>query len=92
MAHSAPLPNIMESVQGVHYPADASTLLKTAQENGAAPSMLRLIERLPDRQYRNVSEVNHALGEIEDMPDAGMKFWAHGASQELEDEAKAKKH
>lgn len=86
MAHSAPLPNIMEAVQGVHYPADATTLLQQAEMNGAARTTLKLLARLPEQSYRNVTEVNHALGQIEDGLPSDQKFWAHGASQELDDE------
>jgi hypothetical protein len=86
MAHSAPLPNIMEAVQGVHYPTDATSLLQQAEANGAAQTTLKLLSRLPEREYSNVSDVNHALGKIEDSLPSDQRFWASGVSQELEDE------
>lgn len=91
MAHIAPLPNILEAIAGTHFPADAQAISERAEINGAAKETLRLLHRLPDRMYRNSSDVNHALGEIEDMPDPEMIFGTVSGSQELEDEAQARK-
>ena len=83
MGYSMPLPNIMEAVQGVRYPADASSLLQKAESNGAARTTLKLLARLPDRQYRNVSEVNHALGEIEGHLPSDQNVWGHSNRPEF---------
>ncbi len=89
MSHNAPLPNIMEAIEGVGYPATAEAIAARAQNNHAPKDLLSLLQRLPHRIYRNPSEVNHALGEIETMRDGDKRFWAHGASQDLEDESGA---
>lgn len=58
--------NIQEALRGVHYPAKPEDILAHAKQNGAADDMITLLRQLPERPYKNKSDVNHTLGQIED--------------------------
>lgn len=58
--------NIQEALRNVDYPAKPEDILARAKENGAADDMIALLRQLPERPYKNKSDVNHSLGQIED--------------------------
>jgi|GEM_PF-4709472 len=89
MGRTASPLNIMESLEGLQYPADASQVLACAKDHKASPEILDLLRDLPqDRQFDNMSELNNVLGKVEEMPDKAMTYQTTSGSQELEDEAR----
>lgn len=58
--------NMHEVLRNVHYPAKPDDILARAKENGAADEMIALLRQLPERPYKNKSDLNHSLGQIED--------------------------
>ncbi|EIV91499.1 DUF2795 domain-containing protein [Frankia sp. QA3] len=48
-------------LKGVDYPADRSTIVKKAKENGADESLIRTLENLPDREYNGPNAISKEL-------------------------------
>ena len=49
-----------QALAGAVFPLTREQLTRIARENGASPTMLSLLESLPPRLYRSVSEVEAA--------------------------------
>lgn len=79
------IPNMQEALHSVRFPASVDDLVTHASGNGAAQTTIALLKRLPPQRYDNASEVNNALGKIEEKPQTE-ELWSTGGSQELEDE------
>ena len=51
-------------LHGIDYPADKEGLRRTARLNGAPDDVLRLIDRLPDREYDYPTDVQQEVGRV----------------------------
>jgi hypothetical protein len=58
--------NIQEVLKGVRFPTVPSDIRENARRNGAANEMMALLDKLPEKSYKNLSDINHSLGQIED--------------------------
>jgi hypothetical protein len=56
---------LQQYLHGIHYPANKSDLMKTAQGNKAPQDVMDLINKLPDQSYPSPADVNKAVGKIE---------------------------
>ena len=54
---------IARSLKGIDLPAGKQDVVDHARRNGAEQSVLKLLEKLPDRQYRTMAEVEKGVGE-----------------------------
>jgi hypothetical protein len=52
-------------LEGVPLPAAKQQLIDYARSQPADPGLLRLLERLPDRDYRSLDEVGEALHPVQ---------------------------
>lgn len=59
---------IAKILTGAHFPANKDELIKHAESNKrkieAAEEVIQVIKELPDRRYKNMADVEKALGEI----------------------------
>jgi len=46
---------------GIDYPASKQTIIETAEDSGAGDDVLEALERLPERNYDDPTEVSSAL-------------------------------
>jgi hypothetical protein len=46
---------------GVDYPASKQTIIEAAEDSGAGDDVLEALERLPERDYDDSTEVSSAL-------------------------------
>ncbi|HNY64014.1 MAG TPA: DUF2795 domain-containing protein [Deltaproteobacteria bacterium] len=56
---------IQESLKGIHYPANKSDLLKTAQGNNASQDVMDILNKLPDQSYPSPVDVNKAVSRVD---------------------------
>ncbi len=54
---------LAKALSGIDLPARPSGLYKQARKNDAAASLLELVEKMPDRDYRNLAEVERGFSE-----------------------------
>lgn len=53
---------IAHSMKGVDFPTDRKHLIEIAKSHKADETVMKDLDRLPERQYKNVADVMHALG------------------------------
>jgi hypothetical protein len=46
---------------GIDYPASKQTIIETAEDSGAGDDVLEALERLPERDYDDPTEVSSQL-------------------------------
>jgi hypothetical protein len=46
---------------GIDYPASKQTIIETAEDSGAGDDVLEALERLPERDYDDPTEVSSEL-------------------------------
>ena len=51
-------------LRGIDYPADKEKLRETAESNDAPENVIRLIERLPDREYDYPTDVQMEVSNV----------------------------
>jgi Protein of unknown function (DUF2795) len=51
-------------LEGVNYPARKGQLVKQAQREGANPNVRSTLERLPDKQFEDPTDVSEAIGRM----------------------------
>jgi hypothetical protein len=59
---SASPANITQNLKGLHYPANKQSILQQAKQNGAAQSVLDVINKMPSRDYVNMAEFMKEYG------------------------------
>lgn len=53
--------NLEQALEGIQFPCDRSRLVEYARRNQLAPGTLEVLEALPDRQFRDLSELFSVL-------------------------------
>lgn len=56
---------VAKALKGMNFPAGKQQLEEHARAQGADRETLKLMSRLPEREYRTVAEVEQGVGEIE---------------------------
>lgn len=56
-----PARSLEQALEGIQFPCDRSRLVEYARRNELAPRSLEALEALPDREYRDLSELFSAL-------------------------------
>ncbi len=50
---------------GIDYPANSKAVAKYAQDHGAPPEVVDLLNKLPaEKEYHNAADLNQAIGAI----------------------------
>jgi hypothetical protein len=57
---------IQKFLAGVDYPADRSTLVSTAEEEGAEGAVLDALKAIPDKEYDSPTAVSSAVSDSND--------------------------
>ena len=52
-------------LEGIDLPAASDELVDYAREQNASPELARLLERLPEQDYRSLDEVGEALAPVQ---------------------------
>lgn len=76
-------PNVEEVLDGIPFPASKVQIIVYAGEHDASEEVMELLRAIPSLQYRNMQEINKALGEIEKQP-GDENLWS---SQEMPPES-----
>jgi hypothetical protein len=56
--------NITHHLKGIDFPARKQDLVTHARQNQADEAVLKLLEALPEQEYRSMADVMKAYGEI----------------------------
>lgn len=64
MANFNPM-NIEKALQGIDFPTDKEAVLDKARENGAGEEEITALEKLPEREYSNPTQITEALRSAE---------------------------
>ena len=56
---------VQRFLKGVDYPASKAELLRQAEQAGADKQVRATLERLPEQQYQNPTDVSEAIGQLE---------------------------
>ena len=56
---------IAKALKGTNFPAGRQDLEQQARQNGADGETMKVLSQLPDRQYKNMAEVEKGVGEVE---------------------------
>jgi hypothetical protein len=57
---------IQKFLAGVNYPADRSTLISTAEKEGADGDALNALKNIPDKEYDGPTAVSSAVSKADD--------------------------
>ena len=63
MAKVSPI-QLQKHLKGTSYPAKKKELLQSARRNGADDSWMKILEKLPDREFATPAEVSKAVGGV----------------------------
>jgi hypothetical protein len=58
---------VQRYLDGVRYPTDKQTLVGFALQRGADDSVLAVLQQLPDREYRDPTEVSERIWEQKEL-------------------------
>jgi hypothetical protein len=69
MAHKTettiPTPiQVQKFLGGVDYPADKSSLVKRAKDNGADENVLNALNQMPERTFNSPNDVSEEMGKL----------------------------
>lgn len=56
---------VVQYLDGAEFPARRGALITQARRHSPPPTVLRLIERIPDREYQSAAEVAEAVQSVE---------------------------
>jgi hypothetical protein len=56
---------IGKHLKGIKFPVNKENLVEHARQNQAPREILSVLERIPDREFRNAADVSKGVGEIE---------------------------
>lgn len=55
---------VQKFLGGVDYPADTSSLVKRAKDNGADENVLNALNRMPGRTFNSPNDVSEEMGKL----------------------------
>ncbi len=56
--------DISKSLSGIDFPANKRTLVEHARGKQANQEVIDILENLPEQEYNNMADVEHAFGEV----------------------------
>ena len=57
--------SLAKAFQTLEFPAPKRELVDCAETQNLIPEMMRLLQRIPDREYENLADVFKAIGQID---------------------------
>ncbi|MGR6035556.1 MAG: DUF2795 domain-containing protein [Candidatus Nitrosoglobus sp.] len=57
--------DIAHALKGIDFPASRRDLVKHAKSHKAGADTVRLMQHLPDQEYRNMADVMKGVGQVE---------------------------
>lgn len=63
MANQISMDRLTQDFAGVEFPAPKEELVKAAQDNNAPEEDMKMIQSLPDREYKDLSDVQKFMME-----------------------------
>lgn len=57
--------NVAQNLKGINFPAGKHDLVEQARRNRAEEKVISELERMPEREYRNMADVMKGYGEVE---------------------------
>ncbi|HZZ62849.1 MAG TPA: DUF2795 domain-containing protein [Roseiarcus sp.] len=61
--------NVSHHLRGLNFPAHKQDLMRQATNNGADPSVMEVIEAMPDDNYETMADVMKGYGEADNAPE-----------------------
>ncbi|MEA5513198.1 DUF2795 domain-containing protein [Nodularia sp. UHCC 0506] len=56
--------DISRSLSGIDFPANKQDLVNHAREKKANQEVINVLQQMPEREYGNMADVEHAFGEV----------------------------
>lgn len=57
--------DVAQCLEGLDFPANKSQIIDQAKENEADDDTMKVLEKLPEREYRTMANVMHEVGQEE---------------------------
>ncbi|MBW4557810.1 MAG: DUF2795 domain-containing protein [Trichormus sp. ATA11-4-KO1] len=56
--------DISRTLSGIDFPANKQDLVNHAREKNANEEIINVLQQMPEREYNNMADVEHAFGEV----------------------------
>ncbi|HLO84923.1 MAG TPA: DUF2795 domain-containing protein [Nostocaceae cyanobacterium] len=56
--------DISRNLSGIDFPANKQGLINHARQKNASEEVLDVLQQMPEQDYENMADVEHAFGEI----------------------------
>ncbi|HLP91759.1 MAG TPA: DUF2795 domain-containing protein [Nostocaceae cyanobacterium] len=56
--------DISKSLSGIDFPANKNNLVNHARQKNASQEVIDVLQNMPEQEYENMADVEHAFGEI----------------------------
>lgn len=56
--------DISKSLSGIDFPANKNNLVNHARQKNASQEVIDVLQSMPEQDYENMADVEHAFGEI----------------------------
>ncbi|MBE9197765.1 MULTISPECIES: DUF2795 domain-containing protein [unclassified Nodularia (in: cyanobacteria)] len=56
--------DISRSLSGIDFPANKEDLVNHAREKKANKEIIDILQQMPDQEYNNMADVEHAFGQV----------------------------
>ncbi|GAX35837.1 DUF2795 domain-containing protein [Nodularia sp. NIES-3585] len=56
--------DISRSLSGIDFPVNKEGLVSHAREKKANKEVINILQQMPEREYGNMADVEHAFGEV----------------------------
>ncbi|MDB9375599.1 DUF2795 domain-containing protein [Nodularia sphaerocarpa] len=56
--------DISRSLSGIDFPANKEDLVNHAREKKANKEVIDILQQMPEREYGNMADVEHAFGQV----------------------------
>jgi hypothetical protein len=73
--------NLEEVLYGIQFPSVKAEIINYAEENGASEEAMEVLRAFPERDYRNMQDINEGLGLIEEQPGSENIWSSHSKAQ-----------
>lgn len=64
MSNVASMPKVQEFMQDLKFPVGKAEILDVAQKHGADNTIMSMLQKLPDKQYINSSDLTNELSKL----------------------------
>ncbi|WP_414528225.1 DUF2795 domain-containing protein [Nodularia chucula] len=57
--------DISKSLSGIDFPANKEDLVNHARDKKANKEIINILRKMPEQEYTNMADVEHAFGEVQ---------------------------